>query len=762
MQSPKSSQGPAFSADRPIPNRAADRLSRSRFADSIAKAVEGWRGKDSLVIALYGRWGMGKTSIKNMVLDALQSAHPQKVEVAEFNPWAVVNREQLTELFFDELSRALKKGPSPNRENRRRLVNRLRRYAIRLKAGAGISAAILKALTWLLVALGAMAIAIPFTGPTTVIVVGMLLIATATGLHFSSSVAQLIGDYLSAPVGPSQKSLTELKDELVNELASLPRPLLVVLDDADRLTPSELQLLVQLVKINADFPNVVYLLIVDRAVAAQHLSKVLSVDGDEYLDKIVQVPFDIPVLGRLQLQKLLFEDLNKLLGEFGQQLQFDEARWANLFVNSLQHFFENLRQTNRFLSTFAFHLSMSQADGCLEVNPVDLIAIEALRIFEPGTYRAVALNKEVLTSVKKLTFANESERSEAVKVIFDSASAARKENVSELLKQLFPLIEVPAGRYSTVATDRWQRELRVCSEEIFDRYFQFAILEGDVPQSRIDLLLRSSGNRDALRESFLSLNTDHLLEIAIDRLDAYKEVIPTEHALPFVTALFDIGDLLSENTPGMFELSPAMHGSRIIHWYLKLLPSPEERADILKQAIQDTTGLSLVIHFLMIQQQAAEKADSSEPIFLTASALDELRKLGVRKIRGAANAKTLAYNPNLIYILYRWKNWGDSEEVKDWCARLLEEQGGLLIILRAFTRRAVSVSSGDYVEKESWYIKLGDLEQFVSLTEIDERLKRISLQEMNLEERRAVTAYNEAIARRAAGKKDFGEELFDG
>jgi len=61
-----------FSADRPIRSKSEDLLGRSAFAESLAAVVEGWTGNDSLVVALYGPWGIGKTSIKNMVLENLR------------------------------------------------------------------------------------------------------------------------------------------------------------------------------------------------------------------------------------------------------------------------------------------------------------------------------------------------------------------------------------------------------------------------------------------------------------------------------------------------------------------------------------------------------------------------------------------------------------------------------------------------------------------------------------------------------------------
>jgi predicted KAP-like P-loop ATPase len=760
---PANQQTHWFSADRPIPNRAADLLSRSHFAEALAKAVEGWSGKDSLVIALYAQWGMGKTSIKNMVVDAIHSKNPPGVEIAEFNPWEVANREQLTELFFDELSIALGKGSVATGEMRRRLVSRLRRYATRLKAGADLASLFVKAVTWLVLAVGVVAIAIPLTGRAVATTLGIILVAAATGLGFAGKVATSLAEFLGATVEGNRKSLREMKDELIGDLAQLRRPLLVIVDDADRLTPQELQQLFQLVKVNADFPNVIYLLILDRDVAANHLNKALSVNGYDYLDKIVQVPFNIPALNRPRLNKILLNKLEILLADCPQSVKFDESRWANLFVSCLQRFFDNLRDVNRFLSTFAFHLSVFRTGNSLEVNPIDLIALEVIRVFEPKTYKAIAANKELLTSAKMLSFGEPKERADAEQMIINQASDHHKETISELLSHMFPLFGSTTGTSAHLPTDRWQRELRACAEEMFDRYFHFSILEGDISQSRIDALIAASGDRTKLRDQLLSLNSENLLDIAIDRLDAYKEEIPAEHALPFVTALFDIGDYLTENFPtqGFFELSPAMHGSRIIRWYLKSLHEPEKRAAVLKEAIEDTSGLSLVVHFIMIQQQAAAKNDPTEEVFITASALTELQELCVSKIKGAASTGELAHSPSLMNILFRWRNWGGAEDAKNWCNILLQQTDGALILLRAFTRRSVKLSSGDYLEKVSWFIRLSDFELFVSLEKINLFIEKVSVDALPPEGARAVNAYREAVERRAKGKKDFGDELFE-
>src|SRR5690348_12482569 len=90
-----------FSADKPIETRQEDLLGRRSFSEALASAVRGWSGGEGLVLALYGAWGNGKSSIKNMVLDTPRSGS-HEVLVVHFNPCQLANRPTLTAAFFDE------------------------------------------------------------------------------------------------------------------------------------------------------------------------------------------------------------------------------------------------------------------------------------------------------------------------------------------------------------------------------------------------------------------------------------------------------------------------------------------------------------------------------------------------------------------------------------------------------------------------------------------------------------------------------------
>ena len=68
-----------LSADRPISSFSEDLLDRKPFADALANAFIQWHGEDSLVAALYGPWGSGKSSVKNMILEMIRRhKNPQR------------------------------------------------------------------------------------------------------------------------------------------------------------------------------------------------------------------------------------------------------------------------------------------------------------------------------------------------------------------------------------------------------------------------------------------------------------------------------------------------------------------------------------------------------------------------------------------------------------------------------------------------------------------------------------------------------------
>jgi predicted KAP-like P-loop ATPase len=248
-----------FSLERPIKTLAEDELGRGGFATAIAKVIHQWTGRDSLVIAIYGPWGSGKSSIKNMVLDALHRLDA-KTAPLEFNPWEWASQQKIFEGFFGEL--AAKLGAADTSSRNQRTAAKVRMYGAMLSAAASITRDFRWLVVVLLVIVGFFGLAPLIENPNVrnaLAIFGGLALLVALVLAALGETADKIATYLAAKVEANRKNVAELKKELQGLLRASPTNVLVVVDDVDRLTPDGIRTVFQLVGANADFPNMVYL-----------------------------------------------------------------------------------------------------------------------------------------------------------------------------------------------------------------------------------------------------------------------------------------------------------------------------------------------------------------------------------------------------------------------------------------------------------------------------------------------------------------------
>lgn len=726
-----------FSADRPITHSADDRLGRTGFADSLASAIRGWKGNDSLVIALYGSWGSGKSSIKNLLTESLRKSKKSSPEIVEFNPWQWAGQEQLAEAFFREIGILLGRADKSPKGKQR--AAKWQTYGTYLTLGANMA----KSLKVVLPLLG-----IPGAN---------LLELAAEGLQQSAEVTKEGSEGLKARSDALEQGLADIKKDILDALRTLKKPILVVVDDVDRLSTDEIKLLFQLVKANADFPNMIYLLLFQRDIVERSLEKLAPISGREFLEKIVQVGFDVPKIERSRLERILFTSLDKLLSEGTDGKRFNQQRWQNMFIGGLRSYFKTLRDVHRYLSMLSFHVSLFHERKSLNVNPLDLISLEVLRVFEPDVYQAVSENKLIVTGhPTSLSQKWGDETRNWVASVVNALPEPRREQVREILKQLFPKVDWALSNYGygDGFEDRWFRDLRVCHSDLFDRYFHFAIPEGDISQAELDLVLSLASNREGLVDEFLSLHKRGLLEVALDRLEAYKEKIELKYADSFVTAIFDIGDSLDFKRRGFYELQPEMHAIRIVHWYLKQEGDVARRSDILKRAMTDTQGLYLPIMKTSLEDDKRERKQDPDAFLITEEVLGELKKICLQKIRSAAETNKLKDHPRLLSILYRWKEWASPEEPRNWVEHFVGSKDGLLSFLKSLVQESSVSGSDDYAARIYRYIRLQSVEDFISPKTIEAKLKKISFDKLADDEKEAVRAFQKALERRQEGKSD--------
>src|SRR5262245_31539315 len=97
-----------YTDDAPISSHSDDRFGRWPFAERVASVIATRTDPTSIVVGIYGPWGDGKTSVLNMMVEALTDG--DNVIVVPFNPWNFESEGQLIRAFFDTLSDAIGKS----------------------------------------------------------------------------------------------------------------------------------------------------------------------------------------------------------------------------------------------------------------------------------------------------------------------------------------------------------------------------------------------------------------------------------------------------------------------------------------------------------------------------------------------------------------------------------------------------------------------------------------------------------------------------
>lgn len=337
-------------ADRPINTREEDELGRSAFATSVARGIAARKGKESYVIGLYGSWGSGKSSVKNMILDALgkdEKFEASRPIIIEFNPWQCTDTQQLTQEFFRQIGDELGKNESHNGIARAEKWRQLGWY---LSVGGD--------------AVQKVATVAGFFGVPLMEFVKRIAGATEKSGEASKAAA----DYLVAQ--PSQ-SLQDLKSDLRGLMGELDRLVVIVLDDIDRLTAPEIALLLQLVKANGDFPNLVYLLLFQRDTVEASLNSIAPKEsGADFLEKIIQLGLNLPVIKPAKLFDLLNVELARILRadydihclktpeRFTLSEVMAEHGISSVLEDLLMPYFETVRDVRRFINALDFQAGL--------------------------------------------------------------------------------------------------------------------------------------------------------------------------------------------------------------------------------------------------------------------------------------------------------------------------------------------------------------------------------------------------------------------
>lgn len=427
--------------DRPLQVKSADKLGRRRFADDLAKIIVHYveyqekEKRDGLVIGLEGEWGSGKTSLINFIKDYLSDDTYKNIIVKDFNSWMTTDKNSLLQEFFTVIVDFYKEDIN--------VRNIMKDYA---------KSFLLKSINVV-----EPIIPLPFIG--------------------SINIKKIVENVFM------KKSLTQKKQDIDKKLQeTYGKWLIVFIDDIDRLSYQEIGTLFQLIKNIADFPGIIYVLAYDKEVVINALEQVQKRKGTDYLQKVVQVSYNIPMPRTRKLTEYLFCQLENI-NKNNYQIYIQHLR--SQYDIYLQYFLKNLRDCNRLYNAFYVKYSLCGYD----CNTFDLLAITVLEIFEPRVHQIIRMHKYYMLAEtlleKNLTNEHKNELNLFYKELIEAFSKNNQPYAENLIKVLFP-------KFYLIAVNKYNDEhlleindTDIANRNAFDRYFSLSVDDNEIAEKEL-------------------------------------------------------------------------------------------------------------------------------------------------------------------------------------------------------------------------------------------------------------------------------------
>lgn len=660
-------------SDRALQTGEPDLLGRGAFVRNLATILCNAPKGDSVVFALYGKWGEGKTSTLTLLEQEFKVRKENSAAVPvviRFNPWVFSGREHLFNAFFEDIGNAIGSSGVPDAADKAKKWKRLGAYSNLLGEG-------LDHIDTVLNLLGA---SVP----------GGTILRKLLG-----SVSKVTDTAAAAEDAAPAQNLSKIRGDLEAELAEMRQPLLVVLDDLDRLPPPELVEIFQLLKSTVDLPNVHYLLLCDRGNIEENLHQ--QGFRPDYLEKIIQFSAPLPAIPDALLHRLLISQLQTIFTEVApNDSRLDHGFWARMRESSWLHAFSTLRDVKRFVGEVRIILPVFCPARYFELNPEHFLTLQALRLFCPSVVELVR-NKRRLFLTKHHGFFKTTE----VEQITEEKAKFIQGEIPETLKsweasRYLPLVNELLEPYgANISNSALATEQRHFTSPLwFDAYFTLEMPQKVVSVAEAGELRRKlDGDLKDLTE-FVAQVLSRSGEMALYRYLATQTSEEVhDHGQALICALLSAegsgsdDDFNAESLHFTFET--------YFERWLRFTPAEESERKVL-EILQKTRNHRFFADCLSaLQRKNAVSSEIFRNLFPFRAALGKATA-GIIVEKSAKGDSLL--NDNFRLAQKVWVNWASKSKLKKWIREVTKTDSGLHSYLLALGWYEKTDEGGDEVE----------------------------------------------------------------
>ena len=671
-------------SDRALENKDEDQFGfvgiAKRLAPSIVEASKG----DGMVIGLEGRWGSGKTSLLNFLRTELVAAQNEGIHTITIAPWLNGHTSSMVASLLEPMTAILKSkeeeivaagGEQENaaREKMAEVGQLLRDY-----------------------------------GPKT----ARRIASVANVAGYLIPGAHIIGGVLEAganaadqviPVGPTP---SELKQKIAHKIQALNVGFVVILDDLDRLEPEQAVEVVRLVRSVADFPRVAYLMCYDREVLAQALKTGLKVaDGDLFLQKIVQLTFNIPLPEPFDLRtqfrdeaKAIYAEvmgtdadgelLNDLVSAVDREgMGLSTPREVKLALNSIRFVFPQVKDDVYFPDFCRLHL----------IKTTNYKLYQWLEMY-------LSVRSVLVTGDATVASDEKAKMGEQLKTLLPSNGPDSGRSIWSLRRFIPGVADVEEAEnrvFNTVDSAAVSETItlkRLGSPLHYRFYFALTGPKTVMPDEAFDSLLElARANVDQLTtrltEEVMKRRSSGKtwFEHVLNRLDDERIlVLDQDQLVGIVKALSGMMDsaMVEDGEQRAFSLSLDGIANMVVKSCLNRLRelNPEKQAETVRQIASEGEAINWLVGKFFRSQlfrhgKVGDEAVSPDQWEISEEVLDEAIDILKARISEQATKELIPNLPKISAYLYGWLNITEDDQAIKWVQEYSNTDKGFLSIL---------------------------------------------------------------------------------
>lgn len=358
-----------FICDEPIETSQEDSLKRSEFAQILAQKLLNTQSKhQSFAMGILSSWGFGKTSFLNLIKEELKRYGTICID---FSPWIYGKDHNLIQEFFSEVGKHLQKYADT-------LPRDMMEYAQILEKSESTS--------WLSVLLS---------------------------------------------LGNSGKNLKQQSLLLKQSLQKVNLPIVVFIDDLDRLGGNEIMEVLKLIRNAANFPEIKFIAAYDRVYLVEAIKQQNIVSANYYLEKIFQVEYTLPAFNRSELISYLYDECGMFISEEDNNTLKDILYFSEGIEKIAIEELLTLRDAKRYVN--ALKNSYKKLAGNVVLS--DLMNLEILKLKYKPVYELLSRQwRQVLKQDQKTLILSENKHNPATETIHSQYHVFSAHEINNLLE----------------------------------------------------------------------------------------------------------------------------------------------------------------------------------------------------------------------------------------------------------------------------------------------------------------------------------------